>query len=276
MIPSFQDKAELFKWLHANKSALIAQKKSAVKYADAITYSPSFIFEDETKVAWKADNTTIPQDATQLKIRAIINTTKIMDSCSDVHIDGLWTKSIKETKDNYLVNQHDFSFEGILSDNVKVSAMQMSWQDLGFNYPGFTQALVYDAIFDKSDNPLMFDKYRTGKVKQHSVGMRYIKIDMAINAELYPTEKDVWDKYIGLVVNQQDTIDQGYFWAVTEAKNIEGSAVVRGANFATPTQSVQQTKDEPDLSTQKNKEPLHTPIDVNKLLNNYSKNLSHG
>jgi hypothetical protein len=274
MIPAFEDKVELYKWLHTNKSMLIAQKKSAVKYADAIVYQPVFAL-DKNFEANKAD-VVIPSDATQLAIRAIINTSKLMDSCSDVHIDGLWTKSIKETKDNYLVNQHNFTFEGILSHNVKVSAMQMSWSELGFTYPGFTQALVYDAIFDKSTNPFMFEQYRLGNVKQHSVGMRYVKIDMAINSEMYPTEKAVWDKYIDQVANRTEAEAQGYFWAVTEAKNIEGSAVVRGANFATPTQSIQQTKDEPVNTTQKDKEPLHTPIDVNKLLNNYSKNLSNG
>jgi len=274
MIPAFEDKAELFKWLHSNKSMLIAQKKSALKYADAVTYVPQTIFEDKNKVACKS--ILIPEDATQIKVRAIINTTKLIDSHNDVHIDGLWTKSIKENNSNYLVNQHDFTFEGILSDDVKVSAIQMTWKELGFNYKGSTQALVYDAIFDKADNPLMFEKYRTGKVKQHSVGMRYIKLDMAINDEDYPTEKSTWDKYIDVVANQQEAIDEGYFWAVTEAKNIEGSAVVRGANFATPTQSIEQTKFEPVKITH-TPEPMQiTPIDLDKMLNHYSKILTNG
>ena len=38
MIPSFEDKSELFKWLHANKSALIAQKKSAIKCPEGLTF----------------------------------------------------------------------------------------------------------------------------------------------------------------------------------------------------------------------------------------------
>jgi hypothetical protein len=277
MIPAFEDKAELFKWLHANKSMLIAQKKSVTKHADAVTYVPETIFEDKDMVSLKAFDNLIPPDATQLKIRAIINTTKLFDSHSDVHIDGLWNKSIREnTSGNFLVNQHNFTFEGVLSDNVKVSAMQMSWAELGFSYPGFTQALVYDAIFDKSDNPLMFEKYRTGKVKQHSVGMQYIKLDMAINDEKYHTEKGIWDKYIDVVVNQQEAIDQGYFWAVTEAKNHEGSAVLRGANFATPTQSIQQIKIEPVKATQQPEPVKATPFDISKMLNHYSNTLTNG
>jgi len=40
-----------------------------------------------------------------------------------------------------------------------------------------------------------------------------------------------------------------FFWAVTEAKNIEGSAVVKGSNFVTPTFSVQETKCQPFSDT---------------------------
>ena len=105
----------------------------------------------------------------------------------------------------------------------------------------------------------MFDKYKQGKVKNHSVGMQYVSIKMAINDERYTEEKATWDKYIEMIANKSDAEAQGYFWAVTEAKVIEGSAVIRGSNYATPTQSVEQTKGavidtpetiEPDKSTQ--------------------------
>lgn len=308
-IPTFASKDALFKWLVANKSALITQKKSIKKDADSISYHvPLLVDRGNVTEAIKADLNTIPPEATQIKVRAIINTTKIMDSHSDVHIDGLWTKSLKETKDNYLVNEHEFCFAGIISDQVKAFTMQISWLELGFNYPGFTQALVYDAVIDKTqtsdpssiDGLTMFDRYRLGKVKQHSVGMRYVKIDMGIDSEMYPTEKAIWDKYINMIVNIDDVKAQGYFWAVTEAKNIEGSAVVRGSNFATPTQSVQQLKgmtmcpeceteyegdccpecekgkSKPGNTTSKQGAGKPTPIDVNKLLNDYSKILSNG
>lgn len=252
-IPHFTDKSELFDWLIENKSALIAQKKSAIKYADAISYLAPLV-NDKDEACKSADE--IPATATKIKVRSIINTTKLMDSHSDVHIDQLWNKSIKETKDNYLVNQHNFTFEGIISDEVKVFCKQMTWKELGFDFEGNTQALIYDSVISKEDCPLMFEKYRQGKVKQHSVGMRYVKIEMCINDERYDKEKAAWDKYITVVANKEDAELQGYFWAVTEAKNIEGSAVVKGSNFATPTQSVAAAKStaldtiEPDNSTQ--------------------------
>lgn len=264
-IPEFADKSALIDWLITNKSALIAQKKASIKHADAVSAKIYFISDGPKDFETKSE--TVPSSANKIKVRSIINTTKLLDSHGDVHIDQLWNKSLKETKDNYLVNQHDFSFEGIISDNVKAFAKQMDWSELGYNYPGKTQALVYDSVIDKNESPFMFEKYRTGKVKQHSVGMRYIKLDLAVNDDRYEKEKAVWDKYYPEIANKETADSQGYFWAVTEAKNIEGSAVVRGSNFATPTTSVQETKDEPDDST--HNEPRKSTLKAADLLKYY-------
>jgi len=79
--------------------------------------------------------------------------------------------------------------------------------------------------------------------------MRYVKIDMAINDDRYEKEFAIWEKYYPVIANKADVDAVGYFWAVTEAKNIEGSAVVKGSNFVTPTISVQETKGKPSTDT---------------------------
>lgn len=251
-IPEFPEKSLLIDWLIENKSALIAQKKSTIKHADAMSISYQFISDKGDSVI-KAD--AIPAEVTKIKVRSIINTTKIFDSHGDVHIDQLWNKSLKETKDHYLVKEHNFSFDGIISENVKAFVKQMTWQELGFNFSGSTQALVYDSVISKEESPDMFERYRQGRVKQHSVGMRYVKIELAVNDERYEKEFAAWEKYYNIIVNKNDVDAIGYFWAVTEAKNIEGSAVVRGSNWATPTQSVQESKHQPLKSTDKDTEP---------------------
>lgn len=265
-IPQFENKTALFDWLIANKSAVIAQKKSEIKHADAVSAKYFFIGDGPTKDT-ETKSEMAPASATKIKVRSIINTTKLMDSHNDVHLDQLWNKSLKETKDNYLVNQHDFSFEGIISDNVKAFVKQMDWTELGYNYPGKTQALVYDSVIDKADSPFMFDKYRTGKVKQHSVGMRYVKVDMAINDPRYEKEKALWDKYYPEIANKDRADEVGYFFPVSEAKNIEGSAVVKGSNFATPTTRVEETKDEPDSPT--HQEPPASTLKAMDILKYY-------
>ena len=88
--------------------------------------------------------------------------------------------------------------------------------------------------------------------------MRYVKLELAINSESKwdAEEKAVWDKYYPEIVNKEQADERGYFWAVTEAKIVEGSAVVKGSNYATPTISVEAVKDtttettEPTIVTQ--------------------------
>lgn len=262
-LPTFNDLAKKHEWLVSNKLKLIDQKKAAIKLADAFSFGASFLVGKE--IVSKAE--AIPVDADKIEVVAVINTTKLFDSHHDVHFDGLWSKSIKESKNDYLVKEHNFDFDGIITDEVKVSTPLMTWKELGFNYEGKTQALVYTSLIDKNlDKTGMFDRYRTGKVRQHSVGMRYVKLALAVDNKRYPEEQKVWKNYYDQIANKADVDAEGYFWAVTEAKNIEGSAVVKGSNFATPTISVQE-KDEPVQTTQEPFKTLRFP-DVSKKMFN--------
>ena len=268
-IPDFADKAELIDYLISNKTALIAQKKSATKFADAINYGVHLIVgKDESTVKAEGAGNVVGPDALQIKVRSIINTTKLFDSHGDVHFDQLWNKSLKEGS-FYLVKQHEFNFEGIISDNVKAFTKQMTWHELGINFEGKTQALVFDSVIDKAENPLMFEKYRTGKVKQHSVGMQYVKIELAVNDDCYEKEFAVWEKYFDEIANKEDVLSAGYFWAVTEAKIIEGSAVVKGSNWVTPTLNIQQTKSQPDESTGKQSNEPPKALKASELIKFY-------
>jgi len=85
--------------------------------------------------------------------------------------------------------------------------------------------------------------------------MRYVSLKMAINDDRYEAEKATWDKYIDMVANKEEAELQGYFWAVTEAKVIEGSPVLKGSNYATPTQRVEETKAEAGAATSETIEP---------------------
>jgi hypothetical protein len=273
-IPIFADKVLLVDWLIANKTKLVAQKKAEKKDADSIIL-PSFFITDATGATVKTDGNSVSPDATRIKVRSIINTTKYFDSHGDVHIDQLWNKSLKESKGLFLVSEHNFSFSGIISDNVKAFAKQMTWHELGFNFEGSTQALVFDSILDKQGSPrvnndyTMFDLYRMNKVKEHSVGMRYIEIDLAVNDDRYEKENAIWNKYFDDIANKEDVLAAGYFWAVTQAKVIEGSAVLRGANPITPTQSVTQIKSEqPGKPIADTNQPVKA-IDWKELVNNY-------
>ena len=252
---SFACKTEMFKALRENKKALIAQKKMATKFSDSVMYHTSYYVGDKEEVTKSVKN--LSEDVNKIKADLVINTTGVMDSHSDVHIKGLWKKSLQEQKGLYLLQEHNMTFDKIISDNVNAKAKDYMWVDLGFNYEGKSQALVFTAEIEKERNPFMFNQYAKGYVKEHSVGMRYIKIDLAIdsNSEYDKEEKDVWDKYFDQIANKEEAQEQGYFWAVTEAKVIEGSAVVKGSNFATPTLNIEAVSDtskiEPSHDTHK-------------------------
>lgn len=252
-IPTFETRKELFDFLVKNEETLIAQKKAQIKYADAIP----FIYIDDKGEVIKVNNP-VTDDIDQLKVRAVINTTNLMDSHLDVHLPGLWTKSLKENKSMMHLQEHRMAFDAIIADgkDLKAYTKSYTWSELGFKFDGDTQALIFDSMVKESRNEFMFNQYKSAHVKNHSVGMHYVKIVMAINDESYGAQFEAWEKYYPKIANKDFADAIGYFWAVKEAKAIEGSAVPRGSNYATPTldnnlkEPVEATQPEPPEGTQ--------------------------
>lgn len=269
----FDTKEALFAHLKANKAMLIAEKKAAIKHADAVSFAGRSLDYIHGETTTKAETVAIDDPAGTIKVVSIINTTNILDSHDDVHIPGIWKKSLAESKRFYLVKEHRFNFDNVISDNVAATARTMKWSALGFPWEGNTQALVFESEIDPTDKTGMFERYKDGKVYEHSVGMRYIKLDLAINTEAqgYDEEKAVWDKYIDQIVNKEDAEAQGYFWVVTEAKIIEGSAVLKGSNYATPTISVKNG--EPGTATPKT-EPATEPLKEESIFTRLAKHIN--
>ena len=86
-LPEFATKKELLDYVARNEDRIIAAKKAAIKFADACTFG-AFCFEKD-QIADKA-NKPVTEDVDQVKVKAVINTTNLMDSHDDVHIPGLW------------------------------------------------------------------------------------------------------------------------------------------------------------------------------------------
>jgi hypothetical protein len=232
-VPKFEKKEELFAWLKENKEDIVYQKKSERKFGDA-TFGVQAHELKPSKAVKSAD-----QDVDNVKVRAVINTTNVMDSHGDVHIKGLWKKTVNENKRIKHLQEHDLSFKSIIADkeDLKVFTKEYSWKELGYDSDGTTEALVFDSNVKKSRNSYMFEQYKSGNVDNHSVGMVYVNMKLAINSddEDYKEEKEVYDKHIDSILNKDEVERKGHFWAVYEAKAIEGSAVVIGSNQMTPT-----------------------------------------
>lgn len=233
-IPEFDTIKQRLEFLVKNQNKIIAAKRAKMKQADAFTFG-AFAVRDGVQV--EKANTPIPEDEEFITVRAVINTTNLMDSYDDVHIPGLWTKTLKENKDIYHDQEHKSTFESTISDykDLKAYVQTMTWKELGQKWEGTTQAFIFESIVREERNEFMFEQYKKGYVRNHSVGMQYVKIALAVNDKDYKTEYSVWQKYIDTIANKDEVEAQGYFFAVTEAKAIEGSAVKRGANWVTPT-----------------------------------------
>ena len=247
-IPEFKTKKELFAFLIENKDILITQKKEQTKHADGFLYVHTLNKIGKVE-AIKANEPVDVSDKTEIEVVAIINTTNLMDSHDDVHMPGLWTKSLQENRMIMHLQEHSMSFSKIISEgnDLKAYTKFYDWADLGFEFKGKTQALVFNSVVKSGRNNFMFKQYANGFVKNHSVGMRYVKLLLAVNDEDWGAEFEAWEKYFPEIANPERAEAKGYFWVVKEAKVIEGSAVPLGSNFATPT--LENNKDEVILTT---------------------------
>jgi len=256
IIPHDLTGKKLYDFLVKNEALITHAKKSSIKIADEAYHTTLFINEKGHLVS-KAEAVAASQvDPNKIKVVVVINTTNYFDSHGDVHVPGLWKKSLADNKANgfYLLKEHERGFEDVIAEGCKGEAKLMTWKEMGIDLPGNTEALVFTGTIDKDRNEFMFGQYQKGYVKRHSVGMRYKKFVICINDDDYPVQKENWDKYIEIVANRKDAEDEGYFWAVLEAQVVEGSAVLFASNCMTPTMEVQEcstdsTKTEPVIAT---------------------------
>lgn len=253
----FETKEALHKYLAKNVNDLIALKKVSMKKADAFMCIPK-----------KVQSKEIQSDVNELKAQLIINTTNILDSHKDVHINGLWNRSLNTKRPIFLLQEHEYKFDKIISRDVHAYTQVLDWKELGFDFLGETECLTFDAQIKKETNEFMFDLYAKGLITQHSVGMYYKNLVLCIDTEDEDLKeyKENFNKYVPFIVNKE-AIENGYFWAVLEAQLIEGSAVVMGSNYATPTISVEPQNVDSQKSTPQIDSRLQLYQTLNKILN---------
>lgn len=167
---------EYIKNLVANKAEQIALKKAETKYCKGGLTNVL-----TTKTALKG----LYSNAEDKLERTIIGNTYLwMDSHDDVHAKNCFSKSIKERQNKiFHLHDHEFKRTAKVGNPIKIYEKELAWKELGYNADGSTQALHMDTEIMKSYNAQIFDEYKSDLVDQHSVGMQYIKIDLAVNDE---------------------------------------------------------------------------------------------
>ncbi|WP_185269726.1 hypothetical protein, partial [Chryseobacterium indologenes] len=154
-LKQFATKEELHKALSENKGLLKAQKMIGEKHSDTVAYSFAI---NEKKEAVKAGEINV-DEVNVLDVKIVINTCNLFDSHSDVSIESSWNRTVKNAKRVLLLQEHKAQFDKIISDEIELKVEVISWKDLGFEYEGKTECLVFYARLRKERNPFMFGQY---------------------------------------------------------------------------------------------------------------------
>jgi hypothetical protein len=259
-IPKFQNKREKIDWLIKNKSDLIEMKRSTLKFGD-IAITP-----DVDKVQTKGLITNYEDKGDVITRSVIANTYNWLDSHGDVHVGNTFAKTINEREDKiFHLHDHKHEVTAKVGRTKSLKEVEVLWKDLGVEKAGTTTVLMAESEIDKSLNDKVFNLYSKNEIDQHSVGMIYQKLALAVNDEDYEEEYKVWKAYIDKLGNPEKAEEQGYFWAVSEAKLVEYSAVLMGSNELTPTiENIEPSKD-----TQKTEPSKDTQINWEEVIKNF-------
>jgi hypothetical protein len=193
----------------------------------------------------------------------------------DVMIKDSWKNTINSKSIVYHLKNHRYSTDDIVGKDPELYSKMFDVSYFGIESDVVkTQALMMRSIVSKEYDEKTFYLYKDNQIKQHSIGLRYVIIKLCYDSEMEDDKqyKENWDKYYPQVINK-DLVDKyGYFFAVVEAKILENSCVLFGANENTgvystsakeeeiePTQPVDETVVEVEPSDDTQKEELETP-----------------
>ena len=232
----FNTKEEMFSELKKHKAEIISMKKAQILKSCEKGIGVNAKLIDPTKI----DTQIKGLDGDDNYYYIAVNTTRILDNHKDLHVDGIWNKTVKEKQGkNYLVLDHELKVSStvVKKEDVEMFTATIPFAALGKNYPGETEALIYKVPKSKIINQAAKDWLESGDEIQASVRMRYTDILFALNSEdpEDKAEKAVYQKYIDIVANKSDFEDGvDYFWPVKQAENVyESSLVLMGSNHVT-------------------------------------------
>jgi hypothetical protein len=250
-LPAHLKGKALCQYLVDNKASLIAQKMMLPIKSEPVCCDASFITPVKAG-AVKADGTLVAGlDPDVIGVKVVANAAWWCDGHMDVLTDKSYNKSIKEKGIGIPhINDHNWESTAHVGDVKGVYTQDVPLKDLGIKKnPGTTTCLIFETMIRKDYNEEVFKFYRNGKINQHSIGMQYLSIELAINDPDYEKEIDFWNKYIDKVINRDYVEEKGYFWLVPEIKIFENSCVLFGANELTPTLEILKSGEPPVHTT---------------------------
>lgn len=260
---TFSTKEELFVELRKNKDVIIDSKKSEIYKSCDKGQTTSFKnvdfvkFIDQTK-AFKVDDN---------YYYFAVNSTWILDSHEDLHVDGIWNQSVKMNQGkNYLIEDHDLEISKVIArkEHIEMFTAKVPFSMIGKPYNGDTEVLIYKVAKSQIKSAIVKEWLESGDDIEASVRMQYVTVLLAMdsNSPDDATEKKNYDDYIDKIANKSEFEYISHFFIIKEAKNVKESSLVPfGSNSATGI--IQENKNieaasstsktEPPKSTQKRK-----------------------
>jgi len=232
---TFETQKDLAAFLKANSNEILSLKKAAVKNSDPINLS--IIGHSETVKAL-APKEEIKYGST---VFPVINTTNYMDQHDDVHVDGIWNKSVTDQQGKiYFVADHMLQLGRVISrpNEVHMIIENMPWSELGKSHSGSTEALIFKTTLSERTLKEAFEAFKNNDPVEYSIRMQYVNLKIAVNnsSKEYKAEYENWLKYFPVIANKERAEERGFFFPVLEAKIYkEGSMVLAGSNDSTRT-----------------------------------------
>jgi len=252
---NFSTKEELFKDLKENLDFIVDAKKSEIQKSCDKGVSVTCKSLDLLKFSDQLKGIKIDDNFYYIAV----NSTRVLDSHDDLHLDGIWNKSIKEQQGkNYLVCDHELEINNVIvrKEHIEMFVAKVPFMLLGKPYEGDTQVLIYKFPKNQVKNQVVKEWLDSGDEIEGSVRMQYVTFVLCMdsNNPEDATEKANYDQYYPIIANKEDFDYIYYFFAIKEAKNVrESSLVVFGSNNAT---GQVRTKEVADTITTEVIEPL--------------------
>lgn len=214
-----------------NKQEAINIKKSAYKHSDVV--NNHIIKEDSENIT----KMLLDDEEQDNIVKVIANTYYWLDSHGDVHVKGCFTKSIKENQGKiFHFDNHEHSFNSKVGNVKSVKEVNINWTDLGVQKDGKTICIIGETELVEDYNCQVYDAYKNNEINQHSVGMQYVNLQIAVKNPQEVEAYKLWNEIYPLLGNPETADKLGYFWVVKEAKLKEYSCVLwQGSNSLTPT-----------------------------------------
>lgn len=250
-LSNIASKTDRIQFLIENKSEVLSAKKATPKHSDSVFFAAAKTFSHKQMPKIGAGEVII-----------VGNSCGFMDSHYDVSMRGSWNKTVQEAgKYAPILKDHDYKVDSLFAENLGTFVTELSINELGYNASGTTEVLAAKI----KPSPEMYEKYQKRIITQHSVGLYYVKISLAINDESDEDGFREWSRNIDKVINREMAEKIGYFFPVYEQKLVEISAVVFGSNSYTPAFS---DKSSTTLSTKAADSTFHNePVNFYQILN---------